>query len=109
MRRVILESPYAGEVEANLAYAKACIVDCLKRGEAPIASHLLFTQPGILDDAIPAERQIGITAGLAWQNVANAIVVYVERGISEGMKRGIEAAHKAGVPVEYRWIHKDPK
>lgn len=46
MRRVVLESPFAGDVERNVRYAKACIRDCLSRGEAPIASHLLFTQPG---------------------------------------------------------------
>lgn len=46
MRRVIVESPYAGEVEANVTYARACVRDCVLRGEAPIASHLLFTQPG---------------------------------------------------------------
>ena len=66
MKRVILESPYAGDVERNVAYARACLRDSLLRGEAPIASHLLYTQPGVLDDQIPEERQMGIDAGLAW-------------------------------------------
>jgi hypothetical protein len=48
MKLVIIESPYAGEVEANVAYARACMRDSLGHGEAPIASHLLYTQPGIL-------------------------------------------------------------
>ena len=39
---VLLESPYAGYVERNLAYARACMRDCLLRGEAPFASHLLY-------------------------------------------------------------------
>lgn len=55
MRMVIVESPYAGDIERNVAYARACIADCLKRGEAPFASHLLYTQPGVLDDGVPAE------------------------------------------------------
>jgi hypothetical protein len=42
MRWVILESPYAGDVEANVAYARAAVRDSLMRGEAPIASHLLL-------------------------------------------------------------------
>lgn len=104
MRRVIIESPFAGDVETNIAYARQCVRDSLSRGEAPIASHLLYTQPGILDDAIPAERKLGIDAGLAWRAVADASVVYTDRGISRGMSYGIEAAKEAGIPVEFRSI-----
>lgn len=100
MRRVILESPYAGEIDANVAYARACVRDCLNRGEAPMASHLFYTQ--VLDDTIPAERQLGICAGLAWGMAAEATVVYVDRGISKGMGYGITRAESEGRPVEYR-------
>ncbi|TPI86378.1 hypothetical protein [Mesorhizobium sp. B2-8-9] len=106
MRLVILESPYAGEVERNVAYARRCVRDSLLRNEAPVASHLLYTQPGILDDTVPAERQHGIDAGLAWRKVADASVVYVDHGISKGMDYGIAAAKAAGIPVEYRSLEK---
>lgn len=102
MRRVILESPFAGDVEANVAYARDCLRDCLLRGEAPIASHLLYTQPGVLDDNIPAERALGITAGLAWGEGADATVVYTDRGVSRGMEYGIANAMSAGRVVEMR-------
>jgi hypothetical protein len=101
-RLVILESPYAGDVEANVEYARACLRDSLLRGEAPIASHLLYTQPGVLDDLIPWERQRGIDAGLAWKAVAQASVVYTDLGISSGMQCGIDAANAAGIPIEMR-------
>ena len=101
-RLLILESPYAGETEDNKAYARACIRHSLSLGEAPIASHLLYTQPGILDDNDPEQRRRGIRAGLAWLRVADASVVYLDRGVSEGMMEGISAAVEAGVPVEYR-------
>ena len=104
MRLVIVESPFAGETEANIAYARQCVADCLRRNEAPIASHLLYTQPGILDDNIPAERNLGIAAGLAWGRVADATVVYVDRGVSGGMKEGIARAQAEGRPVEYRHL-----
>lgn len=104
MRLVIIESPFAGDVERNIAYARRCVRDSLARGEAPIASHLLYTQPGILDDTVPEERRRGIDAGLAWRHVAHASVVYTDWGVSEGMRYGIEAAREAGVPVEYRSI-----
>lgn len=104
MRRVILESPFAGDVDANVEYARRCVRDALARGEAPIASHLLYTQPGILRDDVPQERQWGIDAGLAWRAVAEASVVYTDRGISKGMEYGIAAARAAGLPVELRSI-----
>ena len=103
-RLVILESPYAGDVDANVVYARRCLRDTLRPGEAPIASHLLYTQPDVLDDTIPAERQEGIDAGLAWRRLAEASVVYTDRGISPGMRHEIAAAEEAGIPVEYRSI-----
>lgn len=102
MRRVILESPYAGDIEANIEYARRCVRDALARGEAPIASHLLYTQPGILRDEAPEERQWGIDAGLAWGAVAEATVVYTDLGISRGMEYGIANARQAGRPIEIR-------
>jgi hypothetical protein len=102
MRRVIVESPYAGAIRMNVAYARAAVRDCLERGEAPIASHLLYTQEGVLRDDVPAERQWGIDAGLAWGVVADATVVYTDFGISSGMSYGIANARKADRHVEYR-------
>lgn len=104
MKLVIIESPYAGDVIRNEEYARQCVRDSLSRGEAPIASHLLYTQPGILDDTVPAERQWGIDAGLAWRHVADASVVYTDLGISRGMEYGIKAAQEAGRPIIYRSI-----
>jgi hypothetical protein len=108
MRLVILESPYAGEtaeeINGNIEYARRCVRDSLMRGEAPIASHLLYTQPGILDDSIPEEREQGINAGLAWRKVAEASVVYIDHGISRGMSFGIAAAEAAGLDIEIRRI-----
>jgi len=43
-------------VEENLKYLRRCMVDCLKRGEAPYASHGLYTQEGVLDDTVSEER-----------------------------------------------------
>ena len=114
MRLVIIESPYAGRSAwkfiaffqrmANRRYARKCVRDSLSRGEAPIASHLLYTQPGILRDEVPQERQWGIDAGLVWKEVASASIVYADRGITSGMEYGIAAAEAAGIPVEYRNI-----
>lgn len=103
-RRGSGKSYAAANVAANVSYARACVRDCLKRGEAPIASHLLYTQPGILDDANDEERQIGIRAGLSWLLVAEATVVYTDLGVSNGMEQGITAAKALGVSIEYRTL-----
>jgi len=104
MRLVFIESPYEGDVERNIAYARACIMDSLSKGEAPIASHLLYTQPGMLRDEVLNERRLGIAAGLEWATVAEATIVYTDLGISRGMEYGIDHADQCGRPVEYRTI-----
>lgn len=106
MRRVILESPYGSDdpeiVGRNIRYARACVRDCVLRGDSPSASHLLFTQEGILDDNVPEERALGIEAGLVWGSVAEVTVVYEDLGISRGMSHGIARAKEEKRPIEYR-------
>jgi hypothetical protein len=104
VKLVVIESPYAGDVARNVKYARACMRDCLLRGEAPFASHLLYTQPGVLDDNVPADRELGTEAGLCWGERADLTVVYIDYGITPGMQRGIERAAKDHRPVEYRRI-----
>jgi hypothetical protein len=94
MRLVIVESPYAGNVERNLRYLRCCLADCIERNEAPFASHGLYTQDGVLDDDRPEERQLGILAGFSWRAVAEATVVYRDLGYSKGMIEGVDDAHR---------------
>lgn len=108
MKRVDIESPYNGPDEAtvkrNIRYARACVRDSLKRGEAPFASHLLYTQPGILDDRIPEERAHGIDAGKALVLGCDLTAVYTDLGYSSGMRYGMAAAAAAGRPIEIRTL-----
>lgn len=98
MLLVILESPYAANtvrtVDEHIAFARSCVRDCLFRNESVIASHLLYTQEGILRDDVSDERILGINAGLAWTGVANYSVFYTDCGWSSGM---LGALHKAVV------------
>ena len=84
MKRVIIESPYAGDVERNVKYAREALRHSLLLGEAPIASHLLHTQ--VLDDTVPEERLLGIRAGTAWFEGADVVAFYVNYGMSGGMR-----------------------
>lgn len=103
---VIIESPFSGPtpeiIERNTHYARHCVRDSVLRGEAPIASHLLFTQQGILRDDVSEERKLGIESGHAWMRVADCIAVYTDYGISPGMNEGIDLAKALGIFIEYR-------
>lgn len=103
---VLIESPLAAaDIEGwvrNKKFARACLRECLGKGEAPYASHLLYAQEGLLNDDIAEERALGIHAGLVWGKFAAKTVVYTDLGISSGMERGIKRAKEEGREVEYR-------
>lgn len=109
MKRVYVESPYGSSdpkiIERNIVYARACLRDCFLRGEAPFASHLLYTQDGVLRDEVQEERNLGMEAGFAWGRCADATVVYEDYGISPGMQKGIERAEKESRLIEYRKLY----
>jgi hypothetical protein len=104
--RVQLESPFRGETETEAMefeqYALKALAHSLSIGEAPFASHLLYTR--VLDDRDAQQRRQGIEAGLLWGEAAEATVVYQDYGISEGMEQGIERARAANRPIQYRRI-----
>jgi len=104
MLRVIIESPYQGDTTLNTLYLRKVMLDCLKRNEAPFASHGLFTQEGVLDDSIPEERELGINAGLIWGECADKTVVYTDLGITSGMQKGIKHAIDCNRQIEYRTL-----
>lgn len=101
---VVVESPYAGDIEKNMRYVRACMRDCILRGEAPYASHALYTQEGVLRDEVSEERAAGIAAGFAFRAGTKKTVVYTDLGYSRGMKFGIAHAEEIGHPVEYRTL-----
>lgn len=108
MQRVVIESPYAGDIERNLKYLRAAMHDCVvNHQESPYASHGLLPQPGVLCDEDEAERALGIEAGFVWREAAEKTVVYTDLGTSTGMKYGIADAEKRGRPIEYRSLGSD--
>lgn len=119
MPKVIIESPLHAATEQQIAihveYARQCVTDCLRRGEAPFASHLFY--PQVLDDHDPIQRELGMAAGFAWMYAADYVVVYTDFGMSTGMKAGIKQAQAYGLEVKYRSLdhatdpnpHPDPE
>lgn len=108
MSRVIIVSPYRAEdhstIKKHTKYARLCVKDSLERGEHPFASHIFYTQRGILDDENPAERNRGINAGYSWMAVADKVAIYTDLGMSRGMKQDAFKAAELKKEVEYRRI-----
>ncbi len=104
----IIESPWRDndrtEHLKNIQYAQACVRDSISRGELPFASHLLYTQTGILDDSIEEERELGISLNLMMIERCAAVAIYTERGISDGMLAAIRHAEKLQIPMFYRTL-----
>jgi hypothetical protein len=109
---VDIETPYSAhtpkEVVRNIRYTRACMRDSLLKGEIPFASHLLYTQSGILDDNLPDERKKGIMAGKALiEKLKATTVVYTDLGMSKGMELGISIAKRARRKIVYRSLGKE--
>lgn len=100
VKRVCIESPLRGDVARNVAYADACMLDALRRGEAPFLGHLLY--PRVLDDDVADQRVQGIDCHMAWMRTAQLVAVYDNYGVSEGMRQAIIAANAMGIPVAFR-------
>jgi len=102
VKKIIIESPFAGDTEKNKEYLALCFADSLARGEAPYASHALYTQ--FLDDNDPEQRKQGIECGQAWGKQADLIAVYTDHGISDGMSQSIEKYYLNNIPIVNRSI-----
>lgn len=106
MKLVCIESPWAGlggGREAAL-YLRRCIRDSLKRGELPLASHAVFCIAGGIDDNIPELRARGLSAAMRYILAADLVAVYVDHGISQGMKRALDFANANQKIIQARRI-----
>lgn len=96
MKLVYICSPYAGDIESNVRFAKAACRYAAEQGCAPVAVHLMY--PRILDDAVPAQREIGIRMGLRVLASCDELWICGSR-ISHGMRCEISEAERLGIPV----------
>ena len=105
MITVCIESPLAGDIETNTAYARACLLYCLQRDVAPFASHLLYTQ--VLDDQSQDDRTRGMKAGFTMGDQCDQRWVFTDLGISRGMKSAITRAERLRQPIHEKSLGDD--
>lgn len=93
---VYIASPYAGDIEGNIRFAKAACRLAMEHGNTPIAAHLLY--PQILDDSVPEQRELGIRMGLKLLEACSELWLCGSH-ISSGMQKELEAAGLLDIPV----------
>lgn len=96
MKLVYICSPYAGDVETNVRFARAACLYATGQACAPVAVHLIY--PQILDDNIPAQRDAGIKMGLRVLASCDELWICGSR-ISHGMSCEITEAGRLGIPI----------
>lgn len=95
-KMVYIASPYAGEVERNVRFAKAACLFAMRQDCTPVAVHLLY--PQLLDDSDPAQREAGVRMGLRVLEACDELWLCGDR-ISRGMSAELTAAKRLGIPV----------
>lgn len=93
---IYVASPYAGDIEKNVEFAKSACRAVVRAGHVFYAPHLML--PSLYSDDIPDERQISLDIGLYMIPKCDELWVFGTR-ISRGMKGEIEEANRLGIPV----------
>lgn len=93
---VYIASPYAGDVEGNVEFAKAACRYAAAQGCTPVAVHLMY--PRFLDDRVPKEREAGLKMGRRVLAACEEIWLCGER-MSAGMKAEEAEAKRLGIPI----------
>lgn len=92
---VYIASPYAGNIEENIGFAKAACRYAVDKGVTPVAVHLMY--PQFLNDVDPEERRVGTEMGVQLLLTCNEIWICGET-ISSGMLAEINVADTYGIP-----------
>lgn len=93
---VYIASPYTGEVQKNVEFAKAACRYAMEQNCMPVAVHLLY--PQFLDDHAPIQREAGLRMGHRVLEACDELLLCGSR-ISTGMAMELKEAKKLGVPV----------
>ena len=98
MKLIYVASPYAGDIERNIEFAKEACRFVMNEGHAFFAPHLLY--PQVLDEDDPAGRQLGLDMGMAALAKCDELWVFGET-MSAGMRGEIEEARLLSIPTRY--------
>ena len=88
-------------IRANVEFAKARCHEVMQLGGIPIASHVMLD--GLLDDALPSERFVGMYAGKRMVTICDGLMAFLppsRQTESSGMKEEMDVARSISIPVQ---------
>lgn len=94
---VYIASPYAGDTEVNIQFAKKACRYAVNQGMTPLAVHLLY--PQFLNDQLPSDRECGMRMGLHVLESCDELWLCGDY-ISSGMEMELAAAKALGIPIQ---------
>jgi hypothetical protein len=97
MKKVYIVSPLGGDVPGNIERAKEYARYAFECGAAPVVPHFYAL---ILDDAEPAQRELGLRAGKTLLWFCDAVWVFGDT-LSPGMKAEIKLAKQLNISIRY--------
>ncbi len=95
MKTVYICAPLGGNVKENLEQVKRYTEYALICGTAPVVPHFYAL---CLDDYVPAEREMGMAAGLRLLRDCDEMWVF-GNVVSAGMKNEIQLCRKLGIGI----------
>lgn len=95
---VFICSPFAGDVNRNIAAARQYCKFAVSNGNIPFAPHLLF--PQFLNDGNLYDRETGMVMGLAMLTKCKEVWVFGDNH-TPGMRREIKKAKLKHIPIRY--------
>lgn len=98
MKLIYIASPYAGDINKNVAFARSACRYAIDQGHTPIAVHLLY--PQMLDDSDPAERETGLRLGRRVLESCDELWMCGST-TSQGMLAELEAAEDLGLTIQH--------
>ncbi len=95
MKRVYICAPLGGNTEENLKRVRMYTEYALRCGVAPVVPHFYAE---CLDDAKPAEREIGMSAGLALLWFSDEMWIFGDT-VTSGMQNEIQFCKNLNIRV----------
>lgn len=90
-------SPYAGDTERNIAYARELTLDAILEDLTPITPHLYI--PQVLPETDEGARRMGLGHAMKLLTKCDLLIVGKRYGISSGMKAEITTAKALGIDI----------
>ena len=95
MKKVYICAPLGGDIQGNLEKAKRYTEYALKCGTAPVVPHFYAL---CLNDDIPSEREIGLSAGMSLLWFCDELWIFGDE-ITSGMESEIRFCKNLNIPT----------